>query len=256
MRFVVYASSSKKTPDKFLNVARILGEQLAAQGHICVNGGGNTGGMGALNRACKAAGGKVICIIHEKWVVDGEKFDYADEMIITSGDDLSERKTRLLDQADCVISLPGGIGTCDEIMDFACRKQLGFLNIPICVINVEGYFSGLLTQMNRAVSDGLVSIDHADTVHAEDTVEGALDWCKSQRLELSRIDSSNLLETPPLPTSTSQKKCAAETSMTLTGFPIILRNLALLPVIFIVYTWMFMQTISLFMNLSGEHANQ
>jgi len=46
---------------------------------------------------------------------------------------LAERKRKLLEGADCIVSLPGGIGTLDEIMDAACLKQLGFIEVPACL---------------------------------------------------------------------------------------------------------------------------
>ena len=58
MRVVVYASARKETPSKFLVMAQRLGVELAEKGHVCVNGGGKFGGMGALNKSCKEAGGR------------------------------------------------------------------------------------------------------------------------------------------------------------------------------------------------------
>ena len=67
----VYGSSSKQTPKAYLDAATTLGTEMAVRGHTCVNGAGAHGVMGALNRAGKAAGGKVIGVCH-KMFVDGE----------------------------------------------------------------------------------------------------------------------------------------------------------------------------------------
>ena len=85
-------SASGRTPQSFLDAAADLGRALAAAGVVCVHGGGKQGCMGALHRATKAAGGVVHCVIHETFV-DEELALGADELIITRGDDLSERKT-------------------------------------------------------------------------------------------------------------------------------------------------------------------
>jgi predicted Rossmann-fold nucleotide-binding protein len=74
MRIVVYASSSTTTPEPYLRAARELGELLAKGGHTCVNGGGNVGGMGALNSSCSLHNGKIVTVIHRRWIVDGEEF--------------------------------------------------------------------------------------------------------------------------------------------------------------------------------------
>jgi predicted Rossmann-fold nucleotide-binding protein len=60
MRIVVYGSASKDTPQEFKDASFELGRLLAQRGHVCVNGGGNTGCMGALSDGCISGGGKVF----------------------------------------------------------------------------------------------------------------------------------------------------------------------------------------------------
>ena len=60
MRVVVYGSASKDTPQAFKDASFELGKLLAQRGHICVNGGGNTGCMGSLSDGCLEHGGKVL----------------------------------------------------------------------------------------------------------------------------------------------------------------------------------------------------
>ncbi len=64
MRVCVFASSSSLTPEPYLKVARELGAAIAKGGHLCINGGGKNGCMGALNEAARANNGKVrwICV--------------------------------------------------------------------------------------------------------------------------------------------------------------------------------------------------
>ncbi len=73
MRVCVYGSSSKQTPQKYLDAAFKLGVLLAERGHVCVNGGGKAGCMGAVNEGCKQGKGRIICVIHEIFLVDKEE---------------------------------------------------------------------------------------------------------------------------------------------------------------------------------------
>ncbi len=73
MRVCVYGSSSKQTPQKYLDAAFKLGELLAERNHVCVNGGGKAGCMGAVNEGCKQRKGRIICVIHEIFLVDKEE---------------------------------------------------------------------------------------------------------------------------------------------------------------------------------------
>jgi predicted Rossmann-fold nucleotide-binding protein len=52
MRVVVYGSANKDTPQVFKDASFELAKLLAQRGHICVNGGGNTGCMGSLSDRC------------------------------------------------------------------------------------------------------------------------------------------------------------------------------------------------------------
>ena len=144
MRVTVFGSSSAKTSPLFLIEAKKLGTMLAERGHVCINGGGKFGVMGALNDSVRAADGQVIGVIHEMWTVDGDEDTLIHNMVTVAGDDLEERKRQvsafplppaslppldrslhgpqLLDFGACVITLPGGVGTFDELWDCVCCK--------------------------------------------------------------------------------------------------------------------------------------
>ena len=103
----VYGSSSRNTPEAYKAAARTLGAALAQRSHLCINGAGAEGVMGALNEACKAAGGRVRGVCH-KMFVDGPIMALFQglELIQTEGDGLTERKRGLAEGADCFIALP------------------------------------------------------------------------------------------------------------------------------------------------------
>ena len=90
-------STATATTDLLNLLNHLLRSRHSRQGHTCVNGGGKFGGMGALNVACKGAGATVVCVIHERWVLDLSEFKEADELIVVTGDDLAERKSKLLE---------------------------------------------------------------------------------------------------------------------------------------------------------------
>jgi predicted Rossmann-fold nucleotide-binding protein len=81
LRVCVFASSRTTTPQKYLNVAKELGAALAEGGHLCINGGGKAGCMGALNEACFKNNGRIRSVIHHKWVVDKVEFKDAHELV-------------------------------------------------------------------------------------------------------------------------------------------------------------------------------
>src|SRR5688500_2756186 len=125
MQVCVFGSSSKNTNAIFVNESRRLGEELAKRKMLCVNGGGRWGCMGGLNDGCQHNMGTVRGVIHEMFCVDGCEHPHIVDMIKVNGADLWERKQLLLDHGDCVIVLPGGVGTFDELWECVSGKSLG-----------------------------------------------------------------------------------------------------------------------------------
>lgn len=180
---MVFASSSEETPATFAAAATALGGALAARGCVCVNGGGRYGGMGALNAAVDAAGGRVRMVIHQMFI--DRTTDYAVnresatriEVVVATGADLSERKRLLMEDAAAVIVLPGGCGTWDELCEAICEVQLGLRDLPICLCNVDGFYDGFLALLERGRRENLVRFDVAHLCHSEATAQAALDYC-------------------------------------------------------------------------------
>ena len=141
LRVCVFGSSSPKTPKKYRDEAYILGQLLAERGHVCVNGGGGQGVMGATNDGCRAGGGQIVGIIHEKFCVDNDEDRKISNMIRAGGDNLDERKQLLMDHSDCFLVLPGGTGTFDELWDVVSHRSLGMKGLkgkPVVLVNHLG----------------------------------------------------------------------------------------------------------------------
>lgn len=68
LHVTVFASASGETPEAYLWAAAALGKALARAGHVCVNGGGAHGCMGALNTAVRANAGRTSGVIHATWM--------------------------------------------------------------------------------------------------------------------------------------------------------------------------------------------
>lgn len=196
MRVGVFGSSSKDTKVAYLEEAERLGELLADRGYTCVNGAGKFGVMGALNNGCCRKNGKIVGVIHSIFCVDASEHPYIKDLLVVGGIDLYERKLQLFESSDCIIVLPGGVGTLDELWDGVSSKSLGMKDMslkPICVVNQDGFYDGSILQMKRAFQDGILYQDVEEYFHVESNVTDALTWCQ-EALESSRkvpIDTHN-----------------------------------------------------------------
>uniref|UniRef100_A0A6U2D5V3 Cytokinin riboside 5'-monophosphate phosphoribohydrolase n=1 Tax=Hemiselmis andersenii TaxID=464988 RepID=A0A6U2D5V3_HEMAN len=180
MRVCVYGSSSPNTPKAYMDQAYKLGQLLAERGHVCVNGGGKTGCMGGCNEGCRDAKGKIVCVIHETFLVDKEEFQGADEMVVARGDSLAERKRLLMEGCDCIIALPGGAGTWDELWEAVCQVGLGFMRgVPLICVSVDGYYQPFHDMVKRGQQDMLVYKGMDDFLLFEKDAESALNSAES-----------------------------------------------------------------------------
>jgi len=155
--------------------ARATGEALARRGVTLVFGGGRVGLMGAVSAAARAAGGRVVGVIPaalQKKELAYEGGDLSELIVVRS---MHERKARMAELADGFIALPGGYGTFEEICEMITWAQLGIHRKPCGVVNVDGYFDGLLAQFDRAVAEGLLKAPHRGLVVAAPDADTLLD---------------------------------------------------------------------------------
>lgn len=183
----VFGSSSPKTKETYIEAAFELGQVIASNNCVAVNGGGKFGVMGAVNRGCRSKNGTIVGVIHEKFVFDMDEDKAITKMVICKGNDLNERKQLLFDHADCIIVAPGGCGTLDEMWDaISCRslKMKGLTHKPICLLNTDGFYDGSIQQLQRAYDDSLLYRPTDQYFKVVHTPEEAVAWC---RAELERI---------------------------------------------------------------------
>lgn len=108
-----------------------------------------------------------------------------DEMIIT--ENLSERKTLLLDKSDAVVMLVGGTGTLDETTDLLELKKHGLSDKPLVVINTAGFYDGLKVQLLRMEEDGFLPVPLAELMYFADSGRAALEYIEKAFEEKNQV---------------------------------------------------------------------
>jgi len=145
----VYCSSSDAVDGGFFEAARDLGRRIGEGGHVLIYGGGRTGLMGAVARAAKDYGGRVIAVIPRFMAEKGVAFQDADETVLT--EDMRERKAVMERRADAFLALPGGFGTLEEVLEVLTLRQLGLHGKPIVFVNTGGFYDPLVRMFDDLV---------------------------------------------------------------------------------------------------------
>lgn len=110
--------------------------------------------MGILANSVLAAGGRVTGIIPERLVEKEVAHQGLSELhIVTS---MHERKARMAAISDGFVALPGGLGTLEELFEVLTWVQLGLHGKPCGLLNVRGYFDGLLSYVDHSIAEGFV----------------------------------------------------------------------------------------------------
>ena len=172
-RLAVYCGSATPADPRYLELARQTGAELAARGIGVVYGGGRLGLMGALASGALEAGGEVIGVIPE--ALAGKEVINTDctELRVVSG--MHERKRAFTDLSDGFVTLPGGVGTMDELWEAVSWAQLGYHQSPVGLLNAFGFFDHLLAFNRHMAEVGFVRPKHHGILIARETLPALLD---------------------------------------------------------------------------------
>ncbi|MEO1013827.1 MAG: TIGR00730 family Rossman fold protein [Pseudomonadota bacterium] len=145
-----------------------LGRAAAARGWRIVYGGGKLGLMGAAAGAARDAGGAVFGVIPDFLVELEGVLDGVDHKIVST---MHERKMLMFNEADAIVTLPGGIGTLEEVVETVSWARLELHRKPIILLNVEGYWSPLKTIFDHMVAEGFADKELLTDIVLVDEVE-------------------------------------------------------------------------------------
>ncbi len=157
-----------------------VGRTLAERGIRLVYGGGSVGLMGILADACLEAGGEVTGVITRHLM--NREVGHAGVTDLILVDTMLERKSRMAEHSDAFVSLPGGIGTLDELFEMLTWTQLHLHDKPNGVLNVNAYFDPLLAFLRDQVhGQGFADAEHLENLIVADRFDSLLDAMSARK---------------------------------------------------------------------------
>ncbi|MER5490471.1 LOG family protein [Streptomyces sp. LE64] len=169
MNICVFLSAAD-LDEKYTGPARQFAELLGRGGHTLVWGGSDKGLMKVVADGVQRAGGRLLGVSVEflaEFTRPG-----ADEMVIAP--DLAARKATLLEKADGIVVLVGGVGTLDEATDILELRKHGHHAKPVVVLNTAGFYDGLREQFRRMDEEGFLPLPLTELVFFAEEPVGAL----------------------------------------------------------------------------------
>jgi uncharacterized protein (TIGR00730 family) len=150
----VFAGARDGKDPMYKSSAAELGRLIASRGDHLFYGGSFVGCMGQVARSSLEAGGKVTGIIPKIFESLITETHPNLDIIITS--DLFDRKKMMIENSDIFVTFPGGIGTVDELLEVMTLNQIGLIDKPVTVLNLNGHFDWLKEKLKVFESQGFV----------------------------------------------------------------------------------------------------
>jgi len=191
-RICVFAGSSSGANPVYAEVAQTLGGEVARRGWGLVYGGSSRGLMGVVADAALAAGGEVIGVLPRGLFMREVAHQRLTELREVGS--MHERKALMAQLSDGFIALPGGFGTCDELFEAVTWAQIGIQQKPVGLLDINGYFTALLTFVAHSTDEGFIPPAQAKLLMRETDPTALLDALASYQPPANGIEPP----TPPV----------------------------------------------------------
>lgn len=169
----VFCASGIGNNSIYKNRAYEFGKYLAKKGKRLIYGGSQLGLMGAVADGVLEGGGKAIGVLPR--FMSNKEIAHLNLTELIMVGSMHERKLKMHELSDAVVTLPGGFGTFEELFEMLTWAELGLHNKPIGILNVEGYYDHLMQMINHMLSEGLLKSENESLLitssNQEDLIE-------------------------------------------------------------------------------------
>lgn len=176
----VYCAARSSDNPAYEQAATQVGHWMGENNIRLVYGGGNTGLMGAVANAVLEAGGKAYGIIPERLMNIEMGHKGLTELKVVQT--MHERKQAMIEASDAFLTLPGGIGTFEEFFEAWTWRQLAYHHNPVGLLNVEGYYDGLLQFAKSCINTNFMNQNQIEMLIIENNVSSMMEKLHQQML--------------------------------------------------------------------------
>lgn len=148
----VYCSAAEAALPPYRALAEETGRAIAARRWNLLWGGQHNALMGVLGATVRAHGGHTTAVLPRALV---HRVDTAADVVVTVPD-LAARKQHFLEHADAFLVLPGGLGTCEELICTWSATCIGSHNKPLVILDPDGHYATLRQWFEELALRGLL----------------------------------------------------------------------------------------------------
>ncbi len=175
----VYCGAAAGFDPVYAEAARGMAREMVSHGIALVYGGGKVGLMGVIADEVMRLGGSVTGIIPQALMELEVGHHGLTQLHVVK--DMHERKAMMAQLSDGFVAMPGGIGTMEELFEALTWAQLGLHDKPVGLLNVAGYYDGLLAFLQHMTGQGFLKDRHAGLLLHADRPQALLERLRAQR---------------------------------------------------------------------------
>lgn len=168
----VFCGSSSGNDEVYTQTAYSLGKELASRNIDLIYGGAKIGVMGSVAEGALQNQGKVVGVIPAFLRTREVAHDGLSELIIVNS--MHERKHKISELSDAIITLPGGFGTMEEFFEMITWAQLGLHSKPIGILNINGFYDPLIQLIDQMLNQKFLKKINREMVLVSDNIQDLL----------------------------------------------------------------------------------
>ena len=169
----VYCGSRLGNDEVYEQAARELGSALAKSGLGLVYGGASIGLMGAVADGVVDGGAQAVGVIPTFMLKHEIAHEGLTRLHLT--DTMHTRKTVMAEYANAFITLPGGLGTLEEIMEIATWRQLYQHEKPMIILNINGFYDSLIEHLKFTTDQGFMKAEDLERLVVCNSIAEAIE---------------------------------------------------------------------------------
>lgn len=173
-RLAIFLGSRDGADPRFGDDAYAVGKELAERGIELVYGGGGNGLMGRVSQGVLDGGGRVYGVI-PRFMVErewGRLHEPGVQLHVV--ETMHQRKAMMAERAEAFLTLPGGLGTLEELFEIWTWQTLALHAKPVGLLNNDGFWDPLVTTLDRMAEAGFMSRETVDGLVVAPDLERAL----------------------------------------------------------------------------------
>ena len=85
------------------------------------------------------------------------------------------------------IAISGGYGTIEEVLETATWNQLGIHNKGICLLNINGFYDGILSWIQKSADEGFIRGTNNSIIVTATDAQGAIDALRDYKVSKSTM---------------------------------------------------------------------